>query len=148
MGATFLTTETGETVSCFGVRVDILLTGEDTEGAYATYRCVAEPGRGAPLHVHLIEDEAFFVLEGQFAFQCGEEMFTAGVSSQVRLPKGIPHAFQCIGEVPGIAFVVSTPGGHENFFRDAGMLPPGPPPLEEAIALCRRHNIELVLPGK
>src|SRR5687768_16970647 len=50
--------------------VDELMTfkasGEDTGGAYALTDSVVPPGGGPPPHIHHWEDEAFWVLEGNW----------------------------------------------------------------------------------
>src|SRR5690348_7389442 len=47
----------------------------------------------APLHVHHVDDEAWYVLEGVLRFRIGEETFEVGPGSAVLAAKGIPHAY-------------------------------------------------------
>ena len=39
-----------------------------TGGAYALFEAATPPGAGPPPHVHHREDEAFYVLEGEYEF--------------------------------------------------------------------------------
>ena len=43
----------------------ILLSGEDTGGAYCLLDLSVAPGKGVPRHTHTREDEALFVLSGE-----------------------------------------------------------------------------------
>jgi mannose-6-phosphate isomerase-like protein (cupin superfamily) len=55
----------------------------------------------AGLHVHLEDDEAWYVLEGTLGFRVGEERVTAAAGSAVVVPKGTPHTYW--NEGPGEA---------------------------------------------
>lgn len=129
----------------FGVDVEVLLDGAASGGLSAVYRCTAQPGVGAPLHRHSAQDEMFHGLEGEFELICGDECRRLGPGDFAFVPRGLAHAFRCVGEKTGRLLVFSTPAGHEAFFRDCA----------EAIAagtfspvtggeICRRHGIELL----
>src|SRR2546423_13619270 len=47
----------------------------------------------APLHVHHVDDEAWYVLEGMLRFRVGDETLEAPPGSAVFAPKGTPHAY-------------------------------------------------------
>src|ERR1700746_3807186 len=49
----------------------ILLTGEDTGGAYCLLDMRVAPGKGVPRHIHTREDEALFVLSGELEVSVG-----------------------------------------------------------------------------
>ena len=135
-----------KSVDVFGVRVDIGLRGEDTGGAYALYQVCCGPGIGSPPHVHTLDDEAFLVLEGEFEFLRGEQVFRAGPGTFVALPRHLPHCFKNVGQGPGRLLGIATPAGHERFFEEASRLA-FPPDPEQALAVCQKHGIELVPPG-
>jgi quercetin dioxygenase-like cupin family protein len=50
-------------------------------------------GSSPPLHVHRLEDEAFYVLEGQVRFVSGDTEVLAGPGSFVFAPRDVPHTF-------------------------------------------------------
>src|SRR5688500_12550784 len=60
-----------------GDRVTILVTGNQTGGAYAFFDAFVVPEGGMPPHIHHREAEAFYVLEGTVTFQVGERTFPA-----------------------------------------------------------------------
>ena len=45
-------------------------TSESTGGAFALIHETTPPGHATPYHLHHIEDEAFYVLDGEFTFIC------------------------------------------------------------------------------
>ncbi len=47
----------------------------------------------APLHRHLSDDEAWYVLEGTLRFKLGNETLEATVGDAVLAPRGVPHAY-------------------------------------------------------
>lgn len=55
----------------------------------------------APLHRHLSDDEAWYVLEGALGFVRGDERLVAPAGSAVLVPAGVPHTFWNAG--PGRA---------------------------------------------
>ncbi|MFZ1023354.1 MAG: cupin domain-containing protein [Thermoplasmata archaeon] len=65
--------------------------------------------RGVPLHLHRIEDEAWYVLEGTLRFQFGAREFEAGPGSGVLLPHGTPHTFWNPGPGPARYLLIVGP---------------------------------------
>ena len=52
----------------------ILLSGEDTGGAYCLLDLRVAPGKGVPRHTHTREDEALFVISGELEAIVGDEI--------------------------------------------------------------------------
>ena len=72
----------------------LLKAGSDqTDGGFAFLDQRVPGNYAAPRHVHHAEDEAWYVLEGNATFYCGDETFAAGPGSWVFLPRDIPHTF-------------------------------------------------------
>ena len=67
----------------------------------ASQEVVCPPGLGVPPNIHHQQDEAFYVLEGQFSLLSGDEMIEAGPGSFTRIPKGTLHSFKNTGESIG-----------------------------------------------
>jgi len=57
----------------------IKATSESTGGAFSLVHQVSPPGHATPYHVHHVEDEAFFVLDGEFTFICDGSKTIVGV---------------------------------------------------------------------
>ena len=92
-----------------------------TGGAYALFEVTTHPGAGPPPHVQHREDEAFYVLQGEFEFVVEGRTISAGVGSLIYVPKGNLHAHKNVGEGVGSMLVSQTPGGlYEHFFEKVG----------------------------
>ena len=64
------------------------------------------------------------------------------------LPRGVPHTFRIVGNVPGKSVAVVTPGGFEHFFIDVAardLRIPGD--LEELTTLGDRYGLEFLGPA-
>ena len=61
----------------WGHLMTLKATGEQTNGAYGLIEQVLQPGFASPLHVHHREDEAFYLLEGEAIFTCGDQTMKA-----------------------------------------------------------------------
>ena len=114
-------------------------------------------GDSPPLHVHHMEDELFYVLEGQFRFTIGGEERRAGPGGVVLAPKGVPHTFRVESAEGGRYLIVTTHGDFERFVRELSRrteraelpAPAGPPTPQQIQALgeaARRHHSDIVGP--
>jgi mannose-6-phosphate isomerase-like protein (cupin superfamily) len=139
-----------------GTLVHVRASAADTNGAFTLIEQVASPGFGPPLHVHHVEDEEFFVLEGVVTFRCGDRDVELTAGGSIFLPKGVPHAFRVEGSSPARLLQFTTPGGFDRFVEEVGVpapqkvLPPaGPPPaglLERVAALGEKFHFTIVGP--
>src|SRR3712207_2537322 len=74
------------------------IPSQHTGGAYSLFEVNAQPGAGPPPHVQHREDEAFYVLEGEYEFLSAEETLRVGAGSLLYVPKGTLHAHKNVGE--------------------------------------------------
>lgn len=144
-----------KSVAVVGSVYTYLATGEDTGGAYSLFEALVPPkDPGPPPHLHRNEDEAFYVLRGEFSIFLGGEEFRAKPGDFISLPRGIRHSFRSDSDVVGRMLVIVSPSGFEKFFDAVGepveddtKLPP--PPSEEhirkVIEEAPRFGIELFL---
>lgn len=103
-----------------GNTVTLKATGAETGGALTFTEIEAVPGGGPPLHVHAVEDEWFYVLEGTFDIVLGDEVVRAGPGDFAFVPRGTPHRFANAGGGSARILAALTPSGIEDFFRAAG----------------------------
>jgi mannose-6-phosphate isomerase-like protein (cupin superfamily) len=96
-------------------------TGE-TSASMTVLEFWVPPNDGPALHSHLREDELWYVIEGDFRFKAGEVMLHASTGGMAFGPRGLPHAFQNVGDEMGRLLVVTTPSGLERFFEQADQL--------------------------
>ncbi len=136
----------GKLLDVLGEIITIKVAGEDTDGLYTILQEVSPPQGGPPLHLHHREDEAFYVLEGEYEVQCGENKIRAVPGSFILAPREIPHTFRNIGSGPSKVLVIATPAGIEKFFEELSELAKqGPPDIEKVKEIAERYEIELML---
>jgi len=143
----------GEAVWFLGSLVTMKATGAQTGGRLTAVEFVNPPGFAPPLHRHLVEDEAFYVLSGAVRFRCDGEEFAAGPGDFVLLPVGLPHTFIVGDAEPLRVLQITTPSGFEHFARQAGEPAgehrlPVPGPIDPALLghAAAQHGIELLGP--
>jgi quercetin dioxygenase-like cupin family protein len=95
----------------------ILLSGEDTGGAYCLLEMRVAPGKGVPRHTHTREDEALFVLSGELEVSVGDETFTLRAGQTLIAPRNIPHQLSNSGNVPNHYLIMFSPAGFEEFLK-------------------------------
>src|SRR2546430_2845424 len=66
----------------------------ETEGRLALLDQTMPPGYTVPRHIHINEDEAWYVLDGSMTFYCGEHVIEASERSWVFAPRGLVHTFK------------------------------------------------------
>lgn len=99
---------------------------------------------GPPLHLHIAQEEWFYVVEGRVVFQVGDRRVELGAGDSILGPRNVPHAFSAVGSSPGRMLIAFTPAGQmEDFFR-ATAIPH--PPMQDA-AFFRRYGMELLGPS-
>lgn len=101
----------------------IRITSRQTDGAYCVCEMTTPPGEGVSLHVHDRDEEFYYILEGVYEMQAGDERFTAEAGSLVMIPRDVPHQFRNAGSVPARALMIFRPGGFDELvgeMRQAG----------------------------
>jgi quercetin dioxygenase-like cupin family protein len=92
---------------------------QDTNGALFVIEQTMHAQGGPPRHIHLEQDEWFYVVEGEFVAQVGDERFQLGPGDSLFAPRQIPHVWAFVGEQRGRLVVAFTPAGKmEGFFRE------------------------------
>lgn len=95
--------------------VEMLATGDDTEGRYTFFEVHGPPGDEPPLHVHHEADEAFFLLEGELEVWIGKTHTTLRPGDYALLPKGVPHIYRVSSPEPARWLVLISPAGFDRF---------------------------------
>lgn len=144
----------GEAVWLLGQELmEFKVTGDDTGGAFCLFEDSSPPGYGPPPHIHHREDEAFYVLEGEFRFLAEDREITVRPGSVIHVPKGALHTFQNVGTRTGRVLVMVAPAGLEKLFVQAGepasdrtTPPPSAAGPEKLIELAPNYGLEIRLP--
>ena len=145
-----LTKGEGRTIWLLGDLLTLKLTGE----ALSVTELTAFPQNGPPPHIHLREDESFWVLDGEFSVLLGERTLTAGPGALVHIPKGTLHTYKNTGSTPGRMIVMLTPGGFEKLWEELGepatqlTIPPPVDPvvIQKLIDLAPKYHLRIPHP--
>lgn len=120
-----------------GDRYTVLVTGEQSGGAYFILECLVPPGGGPPPHLHQREDEAFYMLAGTVTLTIGDRTIVAGPGDFVHIPRQTVHAFTNNGQETVKMLAVFSPAGMEGWFAAAYEPAPdrvsAPPPASAAM---------------
>ena len=92
----------------------VRISSRQTDGAYCVCEMTTMPGDGVSLHVHDRDEEFYYILEGAYEMQAGDERFTAKAGSMVVIPRDVPHQFRNAGDVPAWALMIFRPGGFDE----------------------------------
>jgi mannose-6-phosphate isomerase-like protein (cupin superfamily) len=135
----------GRHFSVMGSAMTYKATTDDTGGAYSLAIETTPPHGGLPTHVHHREDEAMYILEGEYEIQCGDQVIRATPGVFIFLPRDTPNRYQNIGNTPGQFLFITSPGGFERLIAETSVLmADGQPDMQQVHAAGRRHGVEFV----
>jgi len=129
-----------------GLPTILRATGRTTNGAFGLVENVMPPGFASPYHTHRLEDEAFYVLDGEMAFVCDGKWTTARAGTYVFGPRNIPHGFKVLGDAPARMLLLCTPGGFDQFVVEMSEPSPGPPDMAKLLTLAAKYSIDILGP--
>ena len=133
---TFVPADTGDAYWVMGTLFTYLVTGAESGDSYFTLIVDVGPGLGPPPHIHHLEEEQFYVLEGQLTYAVGDQTFQVNTGDFIHIPRGTVHSFRN-GPKPSRLLATFAPAGIEGFFREVGERADdrlkSPPPVTEAI---------------
>lgn len=119
-----------------GINSNILnlkISGKDTDGGFAVFEQISvSQGKGTPLHVHHFQDEIFYVIEGEYYFQIGEDKFKMYAGENIFLPKKVPHPWTQVSENGKMNVTFQPAGKMEEFFITVSKLDHEPTQKEMA----------------
>ena len=126
--------------------LDVKISGKDTDNGLAIFQQTSlSQGRGTPLHVHPLQDEVFYVVEGSYYFQIGEDKFNLTTGESIFLPRNVPHAWTQVSEKGKMNVTFQPAGKLEEFFVSLSNLDHEPTPQEMA-KLFLDHEMKIVGP--
>jgi quercetin dioxygenase-like cupin family protein len=97
--------------------LDVKISGSDTDGELAIFEQTSlSPGKGTPLHIHHSQDEIFYVIEGAYKFQVGDDKYDLATGESIFLPRKVAHAWTQVSEKGKMTVTMQPAGKLENFF--------------------------------
>ncbi|MBS1757290.1 MAG: cupin domain-containing protein [Bacteroidetes bacterium] len=124
--------------------LDIKISSKDTETELAVFEQTGlTPNGGPPLHIHPHQDEWFYIVEGEYLFQVGDEKYQMKIGDTIFLPRNVPHAFVQLTE-KGKAIVSYLPAGKMEDFFAATDKWTSLPSKEEIVKVFAEHDMQVV----
>jgi quercetin dioxygenase-like cupin family protein len=101
------------------------------------------PATGPSLHLHFSQEEWFYVMGGEVAFQVGEERLHLRAGESVLAPRRIPHTFSAVGAPAHLLIAFSPADKMEQYFIDAS----AHPSLAATEAFMNRYDMKWLGPS-
>ncbi len=124
--------------------IDFKVSAEDGGGGVLVIENTNRVKGGPARHLHAEQDELFYVLEGEYVIEVGQERFNLTPGDSILAPRKVPHVWAYVGNTLGRLLITFTPPGQmEAFFREvskANAMPPRDP------AVWRAHGMEILGP--
>ena len=102
-----------------GLRIDGKVLPADTGGDLYIIEHTDEAKGGPPRHVHHEQDEWFYVVEGAYHVEVGDEKFDLVPGDSVFAPRGVPHVWAHTSEGEGKLIIAFQPAGLMESFLGA-----------------------------
>jgi len=135
-----------EKITFLGGSFECKVSSTDSREGLCIYDTTQMTKGGPPFHFHYTQDEWFYILEGEYIFKIGDDIFNAKAGDSVFAPRQIPHTFVKVSDAKGRMLIVYNPAGTiDEFFQQASQLPDGT--LRDFERLYRVHGMEIVGPS-
>ncbi|MEO6228592.1 MAG: cupin domain-containing protein [Ferruginibacter sp.] len=126
--------------------LDVKISGTDTDGDLAIFEQTSlSQGKGTPLHIHHFQDEIFYVIEGSYKFQVGDDKYDLTTGDSIFLPRKIAHAWTQVSEKGKMRVTMQPAGKLENFFVTMAALD-HQPGQEEIAKIFSDNEMQVVGP--
>jgi quercetin 2,3-dioxygenase len=124
---------------------DIKVSMKDTNGDLTIFEYTGNVKGGPPLHIHLHQDEIFFIVEGNYTFKVGEDIHQLTAGDTIFLPRQVPHTFAQTSGTGKMFFLFTPSGKMEEYFRVLSKLT-APPTPEQGAKIFADHDMKVVGP--
>jgi len=138
-----------------GSKVRLLISGEQSSGAFCMLEMTSPSGRSTPMHRHDREEETVYVLEGVLTVTLAGVEQPVSAGETILLPRYLPHRLANTSDGPARYLVVCTPAGFDEFVQTCATIledPENPLPPQQADVLRMKEAAPLfgitLLPGE
>jgi quercetin dioxygenase-like cupin family protein len=132
--------------------ITVKATVASTGGKFSLVHHVAPGGFATPYHRHQDEDEAFYVLDGEYTFFSDGKRTVLGPGGYIFLPHGVPHGVRVDGSKPATTLILAGAGfvgmmeEMSEPARERVLPVPTEPDVEKLTRLCTKYGIEILGP--
>ncbi|MFE0019340.1 cupin domain-containing protein [Mesorhizobium sp. NPDC059054] len=125
-----------------GHPMTFLVTGADTKHT-SMFDWTIPPAFATGMHVHRVQEETFYVLEGECVWHVGDRTVHATAGTFLFIPPGVRHNITNVGDRPARVLMTVSPPGHEHYFEElAGLAAHGAPDPQALAALRDRFDTD------
>jgi quercetin dioxygenase-like cupin family protein len=107
----------GKEVRLAGQPMTFLVTGDDTKHT-SMFDWTLPAGFSTGLHVHRVQEETFYVLDGECEWHIDGQKVRATAGTYVFIPPGVPHNIANASDNPARMIMTVSPPGHEHYFEE------------------------------
>jgi mannose-6-phosphate isomerase-like protein (cupin superfamily) len=124
----------------------VKVSGKDNDNRCVIFDTLRPEKVGPRLHLHVDCDEWFFVREGEFKFQAGDEILRLQAGDSLLVSRNVPHAFVKTSEGTARLLLMHQPAGTmEEYFRTASQLTNQS--AEERTKFAEKHGMQILGPA-
>lgn len=124
-------------VTLGGQPMVFLVTGKDAKHT-SMFDWTIPAGFATGRHVHHVQEETFYMLEGECEWHVGDRVVRATPGTYLFVPPGVPHNITNVNRKPARVLMTVSPPGHERYFEELAKLAArGGPPDAKAISELR-----------
>jgi quercetin dioxygenase-like cupin family protein len=133
----------GKEVTLAGKPLVFLVTAQDTKHT-SMFDWTLPAGFSTGTHVHRVQEETFYVLDGECEWTVGGQLVRARPGTYVFIPPGVPHNIANASDKPARMIMTVSPPGHEHYFEElVKLVAAGGPANADAISKLRgRYDTE------
>jgi quercetin dioxygenase-like cupin family protein len=132
----------GREVRLKGQPMTFLVTADDSRHA-SMFEWTIPAGFSTGLHVHRVQEETFYVLEGDCDWRVGGQRVRATPGTYLFVPPGVPHNIGNAGDKPARVLMTVSPPGHERYFEElAAMVASGARDPKKIAELRSRYDTD------
>ncbi len=154
---TTTTPDQGLHLSVVGDTYRLVITGQQTKGAYAVIDMLIPPDGGPGPHAHPHFQESFHVLDGEIEVKTEQETYVARKGDFLNIPTGgVVHCFKNKSDQIAHLWCVVVPAGLDDFFKEIGtpvaagtFLPPppmSPDEIKRLAAIAQKYGQQVFPP--
>ena len=123
-----------------------VVTGTDTNGAFALFDGIIPPGGGPPPHCHGYE-ETLFVIEGELTVFHDHSRTVVKKNAVLHVPGWVPHMLKNFTSSPTRVICVTSPPGLEDQFAEIGQRVPDRNSPAPVLSPAEQERIAKLAPG-
>lgn len=117
-------------------------SSESTGGMYSLHEETMQPGEGGPpVHTHVDQEEAFYIMEGELTMVVRDELITARAGTFVLVPAGWRHGFANRSGAVVRMLGIFSPRGFDHGFEEIGKLVESGADASEVRALGEKYGV-------